>query len=582
MANFDDTYDETRNLVEVEFQNGKEIKPNELNEAQRIERVRRRRTIQALKNGLNSFNGDGFKVVENSPNTNQIKLSAGTGFVGGEIISLENDLVVTGLTTPGAPRVDEVYLEVREVERDSTTFPDTGNIAIGETTTRLQLVVSAQVAEGGVTPASTGELHVGGIVRFHIATLNRDANNTVTTAEITDTRPLIGISVPEGGTGQSSFDNGKLIVGNGGVNPLTQIAQVSDGRILRDEGAGNDPSWDTVNNVLTDTLDNSGIVAIQALDGDPDTVHGYNIERSVSGGDLIISLKNNLGTDPSASNPVYYSYNTSLGAYVKAAVTSALSITIVAAQSFGYDTVADAELFVYLIYDSVDLTSRLAVARRSHYDNGRFHQVFPLNVNTLETEITSTVVSGISATPRLLCRIPVSRSGAAWTGFFESTTLMRDMDISNPSTATALYVAHKRVLTASGGILGAVAISSSSGIFQTSSSSYVNVTNLSVTLTRSGNRPVRVELQTSDVSDNQTGVFGGTGIGYIKFLRDAVVLGTVSVQPAGDANGPLNGVPLATIDGGNLPSATHTYTVQARVATGTLQIIRLRLIVHEM
>ena len=73
MANFDDTYDETRNLVEVEFQNGKEIKPNELNEAQRIERVRRRRTIQALKNGLNSFNGDGFKVVENSPNTNQIK-----------------------------------------------------------------------------------------------------------------------------------------------------------------------------------------------------------------------------------------------------------------------------------------------------------------------------------------------------------------------------------------------------------------------------------------------------------------------------------------------------------------------------
>lgn len=222
MADFDNTFDESRNLVEVLFQKGRDLKPNELVELQRIERVRRRRAFDVIK--PNSFNGNGFLVVENSgDNVNKIKVSAGTGFIAGELIQLENDLIIDNLTTPGAPRVDEVYVEVREIERTSLDFPDIADSAIGETTTRLQLVVSLHVAEGASTPASSGELHNGGVVRQHIATLNRDANNTVTTAEITDARPLIGLGVAIGGTGRSSFDDGTILLGAGGDTDLTDI-----------------------------------------------------------------------------------------------------------------------------------------------------------------------------------------------------------------------------------------------------------------------------------------------------------------------------------------------------------------------
>lgn len=189
-------------------------------------------------------------VVENSPNTNQFKVTAGTGFISGEIISLSNDAIITGLTTPGAPRVDEVYLEVREIERTDGDYPDIGNAAIGQTTTRLQLIASVQVSEGGVTPASTGELHAGGIQRIHIATLNRDANNTVISAEITDTRPLTGLTVPEGGTGTSSFDDGAILVGGGGAAPLEQVDPDTLGKILKDNGPGNNPSYEDIHTVL--------------------------------------------------------------------------------------------------------------------------------------------------------------------------------------------------------------------------------------------------------------------------------------------------------------------------------------------
>lgn len=189
MANYDDSYDESRNFQEVLFQNKKDLKANEPNEAQRIERIQRRRSFAQLYS-TSTFILDGFQVVENAPNTNQIRVKAGYMFVDGQLVNLPSDQVVTGLTTPGAPRVDEVYLEVREIEKTSIDYPDIGDVDIGETTTRVQLDFLLQVAEGGTTPASSGELHTGGVKRIQLATLNRDANSTITTAEIVDERNL--------------------------------------------------------------------------------------------------------------------------------------------------------------------------------------------------------------------------------------------------------------------------------------------------------------------------------------------------------------------------------------------------------
>lgn len=225
MANFDDTYDESRNFQEVLFQNKKDVKANELNEAQRMERIQRRRSFQQLYT-TSTFILSGFKVEQNIDNVNKVIVRAGYVFVDGQLVQLTTDQVITGLTTPGAPRVDEVYLEVREVEKTSIDYPDIGDADIGETTTRLQLDFLLQVAEGASMPASSGELHSGGVKRVLLATLNRDANSSVLTAEIVDERNLQitfpGINAQGDVTVQGDLEHQGTNLGFHGATPSAQ------------------------------------------------------------------------------------------------------------------------------------------------------------------------------------------------------------------------------------------------------------------------------------------------------------------------------------------------------------------------
>jgi hypothetical protein len=110
-------------------------------------------------------------------------------------------------------------------------------------------------------------------------------------------------------------------------------------------------------------------------------------------------------------------------------------------------------------------------------------------------------------------------------------------------------------------------ISSSSGTYTTSSTTYVDVTNMSVNLTTIG-RPVMVVI----MDNSSSGTAGScttpsTGFLYWKILRDATVLtekvvGTLSVTGSGNHN-----CDTTYID---VPSAgTYTYKMQAKVSTGT-------------
>lgn len=365
MANFDDTFDESRDFVEVLYQNGKDVKASELVESQRIERVRRRRAFDSIK--PDSFNGDGFKVEENTGDTsNKILVKAGNGFVNGEIVTLENDFVIDTLTTPGAPRVDKVYLEVREIERTSVDFPDIGDSSIGETATRNQLVTEIFVAEGASVPASTGDLHQGGIQRIPLATLNRDANADVLDAEIVDDRNLIGLGVAIGGTGRSSFDDGAVLLGGGGINDLEQTNPVEQNHVLMDEGPLQNPVFRSFNKAST--------------------VTNYRIDASISSGDLTISLKTESGADPSASDPVIINnlrnaLETSSGSYSKLRIESPLSVTFDGTSSLGINAGDTFEsIFVYLFMDSG--TPNLAVSNNPTLGDGRIRSVIELDASS--------------------------------------------------------------------------------------------------------------------------------------------------------------------------------------------------------
>lgn len=114
-------------------------------------------------------------------------------------------------------------------------------------------------------------------------------------------------------------------------------------------------------------------------------------------------------------------------------------------------------------------------------------------------------------------------------------------------------------------------VSSSCGVFSTTSGTFVDVTNLSVTITTTG-RPVYVGLQsdgTAGGSLNGGHNAGASGIAGFEILRGATIITGVAVGivAAGDASVYLS-VPHSTLHVIDVPVAgTYTYKVQAKTIT---------------
>lgn len=115
---------------------------------------------------------------------------------------------------------------------------------------------------------------------------------------------------------------------------------------------------------------------------------------------------------------------------------------------------------------------------------------------------------------------------------------------------------------------GGVATSSSCATYTTSSSSFVNVTNLSITITTTG-RPVQLMLQTDTTTGNGNGLQAqGTGQcnSDFQYSRGATAL---SISTLSSQQSSLAVAPAGSFSYVDFPTAgTYTYTVQARVSSG--------------
>lgn len=118
--------------------------------------------------------------------------------------------------------------------------------------------------------------------------------------------------------------------------------------------------------------------------------------------------------------------------------------------------------------------------------------------------------------------------------------------------------------------------SGSSGMFSTGNTAYTPVTNLSVTITTSGN-PVQLTLQSDGISGvSNMGVTGD--IGSFAFFRGVTTLGQYSVNTGGSISIPasLNYVDVVS-------SGSHTYTVQIAIsATSNVFVNNAVLIAREL
>lgn len=131
-------------------------------------------------------NGTSFNIASNT--ATEIVISAGDMTT----VAAIGDNYRVDPSTPGAPRVDLVYLDlfIDEIDGDediNLKHPLPGGFSfVSALRDKLRHIV--KIREGSTSVPSSGYVDADGNIHYYIsiAELNRDANNTITTAEITD------------------------------------------------------------------------------------------------------------------------------------------------------------------------------------------------------------------------------------------------------------------------------------------------------------------------------------------------------------------------------------------------------------
>lgn len=141
---------------------------------------------------------------------------------------------------------------------------------------------------------------------------------------------------------------------------------------------------------------------------------------------------------------------------------------------------------------------------------------------------------------------------------------------------------------------GGVAVSTSCGTFSTTSTSAVDVTNLSVTITTTG-RPVRIALQPDGSGLASVGTGGhsapGNGqLGHIYIVRASTTIASNTIRSDTDPSSNNNfldlSLPPGVISSLDLVAAgTYTYKIQADIAAGyggSLTLLNSVLVIYEI
>lgn len=160
-----------------------------------------------------------------------------------------------------------------------------------------------------------------------------------------------------------------------------------------------------------------------------------------------------------------------------------------------------------------------------------------------------------------------------------TTATIADLNITTGKIADEAITQDKLALRSVGGTApaGGVAESNSSGTFTTSSTTYVQVTNLAVILTTTG-RPVSLFLA-ADNTGNSAYVSITGFVGALKFSRDGAVRGE---NGSGLSSGTLQ-IPPGSFTLLDFPAAgTYTYSVQIKTGGAPWSVVNCRLVAYEI
>jgi hypothetical protein len=333
------------------------------------------------------------------------------------------------------------------------------------------------------------------------------------------------------------------------------------------------------------TLENSSD-AVQMKGGG---VHGtqsgiFNgaIATSVGSSQLTIALKTQDGGDPAAADPVYIAFRSSTltdGTYNRRTVATALPTVVSSGSTLGHTNATEWPIYVY----ALDNSGSVELAYSTSPVDERYLQTTTAEGGAGAADSPAVLYSTTARSNVPVRLLAVLKSTQTTAGTWAAVPTA----ISPASAGDPIGLCIARPSSATAGI-GGVATSTTSGSFSTTSTTFVDVTNLSATLTTSG-RPVYVGLipdGTTAVSVLSASIGSGTSIaGVFKIFRGATLVAQTEIG-AGGASGALAVYePVGSLWAVDFPAAgTYTYKLQAESSSAsvTTSVSNAKLIAYEI
>lgn len=306
---------------------------------------------------------------------------------------------------------------------------------------------------------------------------------------------------------------------------------------------------------------------------DPDDPKGINSIRNLglkctaSTGALVFTMTTGAGSTPSTTDVVdipFSSNGSTSATQYSIEVTGTKTFTLTASASLGITATSSTRIYVYAIQNATTSTGvKLAVSSRSDLDNGVAVTTTAVSASA-DSATVLYATAAITSVARLLGVVTAAHNS---TGSWQTPT---KVSISNKADVNIAATSLFNRTSAATVRIGGVAIASSSGNALTTSTSFVTVSNQSISLTTSG-RPVKI-LCISD-GGTATSYVGATRVasepsyGIFQILRGTTTIGHFEVRIAGGSAQTI-AVPASSVAHLDIVAAgTYTYKLQYRLGT---------------
>lgn len=364
----------------------------------------------------------------------------------------------------------------------------------------------------------------------------------------------------------TAYQSLKLDIGN-----TTQLTQGGTaGQYLKCVTPGSAAEWAAVPDVRgANTLKNIGIKCTAAT------------------GALVFTLTTGAGSTPTSSDPCIISFSsngTTQATLQSIDITSTKTFTLTASATLGTQTTGSTFVYLYALKTST-ISSGVVLGVSRKGDLGSIEAVTTTAVSaSADSYGTLYSTASITQIPTLLGWAQVARNS---TGSWQTPTKV-NLASGLPKLAPSVDNNSRDIVTGTGTTVkqGGVAISTSSGTFSTTSSSFVDVTNLSVTISTTG-RPVRLDIVPGTSATNQgafrvTHTSTGDIEGVLTMLRGTVTVAITRVGNYGTTTPAITVPPyMGVID--SVSAGTYTYKLQAKRSAGTsVFVTNCHLVAYEL